>query len=105
MRADNPAVWQNALYSARRRLIALFLEVFEQAPKQIWLDLDATDGPLYSNQQRPLFHGYDGHRCDLPLYIFCAKHLLRARLRESNIDGAVIAQPTGLNATDRKKRY
>ena len=34
------------------------------------------------------FHGYYDCHCYLPLYIFCGRHLLAARLRRSNIDGA-----------------
>jgi Transposase DDE domain group 1 len=34
------------------------------------------------------FHGYYGGYCYLPLYIFCGRHLLAAKLRPSNIDGA-----------------
>ena len=34
------------------------------------------------------FHGYYRHYCYLPLYIFSGEHLLCARLRCSNIDGA-----------------
>ena len=34
------------------------------------------------------FHGYYGHYCYLPLYVFCGEHLLVAKLRPANIDGA-----------------
>ena len=38
------------------------------------------------------FHGcYDSY-CYLPLYIFCGRHLLAAKLRRSNIDGAAGAR-------------
>jgi len=52
------------------------------------LDLDATDDPLHGNQEGRFFHGYYGHYCYLPLYIFAGEHLLCARLRPSNIDAA-----------------
>ncbi len=68
-------------------LVELFLDAYEAAPKRIWLDLDATDDPLYGQQEGRFFHGYYGHYCYLPLYIFCGEDLLCARLRESNIDG------------------
>jgi hypothetical protein len=68
--------------------VDIFLDSHAQAPKQIWLDLDATDDPLHGNQQGRFFHGYYRHYCYLPLYIFCDEHLLCARLRESNIDAA-----------------
>ena len=52
------------------------------------LDVDATDDPLHGHQEGRFFHGYYRHYCYLPLYIFCGEHLLCARLRASNIDGA-----------------
>jgi hypothetical protein len=71
-----------------RLLVNVFLEAHAQAPKRIWLDLDATDDPLHGTQEGRFFHGYYRHYCYLPLYIFCDEHLLCARLRQSNIDGA-----------------
>jgi hypothetical protein len=35
-----------------------------------------------------VFHGYYDNYCYLPLYIFCGRHLLAAKLRRANIDGA-----------------
>ena len=67
--------------------VEIFLDAYDKAPKRIWLDLDATDDPLHGQQEGRFFHGYYGHYCYLPLYIFCGEHLLCARLRESNIDG------------------
>ena len=69
-------------------LIELFLEAHETAPKQIILDIDATDDPLYGHQEGRFFQGYYGHYCYLPLYIFCGEHLLCARLRSANQDAA-----------------
>lgn len=71
-----------------RLLVDLFLESYEHPPRQIILDLDATDDPVHGNQEGRFFHGYYGHYCFLPLYIFCGEHLLRARLRSSNIDAS-----------------
>ncbi len=67
--------------------VEIFLDAYDKAPKRIWLDLDATDDPLHGQQEGRFFHGYYGHYCYLPLYIFCGEQLLCARLRESNIDG------------------
>ncbi len=66
----------------------VFLQSFDEPPSEIILDFDATDDPLHGNQEGRFFHGYYGHYCYLPLYIFCGDHLLCARLRPSNIDGA-----------------
>jgi hypothetical protein len=71
-----------------RFYVDLFLDAHEEAPEEIVLDLDATDNPLHGAQEGRFFHGYYGCYCYLPLYIFCGKHLLCARLRRSNIDGS-----------------
>lgn len=68
--------------------VELFLEAHARAPKQIILDLDATDDPLFGHQEGRFFHGYYDCYCYLPLYIFCGRHLLAAKLRRSNIDAA-----------------
>jgi Transposase DDE domain group 1 len=68
--------------------VTLFLEAHRRPPRQIVLDLDATDDPLHGHQEGRFFHGfYDGY-CYLPLYIFCGRHLLLAQLRRSNIDAS-----------------
>ena len=68
--------------------VDLFLEAHAKAPKQIILDLDATDDPLHGHQEGRFFHGYYDCYCYLPLYVFCGRHLLAAKLRPSNIDGS-----------------
>ncbi|HEV2445432.1 MAG TPA: IS1380 family transposase [Candidatus Sulfopaludibacter sp.] len=68
--------------------VDLFLDAHQKPPKQIILDLDATDDPLHGEQEGRFFHGYYDCYCYLPLYIFCGRHLLAAKLRRSNIDGA-----------------
>jgi hypothetical protein len=69
-------------------LVEIFLEAHPRAPRQSVLDLDATDTPLHGEQEARFFHGYYGHYCYLPLYIFCGDHLLCARLRPSNQDAS-----------------
>jgi hypothetical protein len=68
--------------------LSVFLEAHGTAPRQIVLDLDATDDPLYGHQSGRFFHGYYLNYCYLPLYIFCGEHLLCARLRPSDIDAS-----------------
>ena len=68
--------------------VDLFLDAHTTAPAQITLDLDATDDPLHGDQEGRFFHAYYGNYCYLPLYIFCGRHLLAAKLRRSNIDAA-----------------
>ena len=69
-------------------LVEVFMESHRRAPREVWLDLDATDDPLHGHQEGRFFHGYYGCYCYLPLYIFCGEQLLCARLRPSNRDGA-----------------
>src|SRR6202158_3530373 len=71
-----------------RLLVDVFLQAHREAPQEIILDLDATDDPLHGKQEGRFFHGYYGHYCYLPLYIFCGEFLLCARLRSSNIDAS-----------------
>ena len=68
--------------------VDLFLDAHRRAPEQIVLDLDATDDPLHGHQEGRFFHGYYDCYCYLPLYIFCGSHLLAAKQRCANIDGA-----------------
>jgi hypothetical protein len=73
-----------------RLLVELFLEAHGHgaAPAQITLDLDATDVPLHGRQEGRFFHGYYDSYCYLPLYVFCGRHLLAAKLRRADIDAA-----------------
>ena len=68
--------------------VDLFLDAHRSPPRQIILDLDATDIPLHGHQEGRFFHGYYDAYCYLPLYVFCGRHLLAAKLRRSNIDGS-----------------
>src|SRR5207302_776868 len=72
----------------KRLAVDLFLEAYKRAPKQIILDLDATDDPLHGQQEGRFFHGYYDCYCYLPLYVFCGRHLLAAKLRRASVDAA-----------------
>ncbi len=67
----------------------VFLQSHDRQPSQIILDLDATDDPIHGHQAGRFFHGFYRHYCYLPLYIFCGRHLLCARLRPSDIDASL----------------
>ena len=41
-----------------RLLVDLFIESQRKPPREIWLDLDATDDPLHGHQEGRFFHGY-----------------------------------------------
>jgi hypothetical protein len=67
--------------------VTVFLEAHKTPPVEIILDLDATDDPLHGHQEGRFFHGYYDCYCYLPLYVFCGRDLLAAKLRPANIDG------------------
>jgi len=79
--AHDPAAFE-ALF------VDCFIEAHDRPPEEIILDLDATDDPLHGQQEGRFFHGYYGSYCYLPLYIFCGRHLLAAKLREANTDAS-----------------
>ena len=74
--------------SIERLFVDMFLDAHAEPAKQILLDLDATDDPLHGEQEGRFFHGYYDCYCYLPLYVFCGRHLLAAKLRPSDIDGS-----------------
>ena len=71
-----------------RLFVDLFLDAHDKPPAQITLDLDATDDPLHGHQEGRFFHGYYDCYCYLPLYVFCGRHLLAAKLRRADSDGS-----------------
>ena len=75
-----------------RYFVDAFLANHREAPRQIIVDLDATDDPLHGQQEGRFFHGYYDEYCYLPLYIFCADELLCAKLRPANIDASAGAK-------------
>jgi len=74
--------------AVRDLFVDFFLEAHRRAPRQIILDLDATDDPLHGEQEGRFFHGHYGCYCYLPLYIFCGRDLLVAKLRRADADAA-----------------
>jgi Transposase DDE domain group 1 len=87
--------------SIEAAFVDLFLEAQRRAPPQIILDLDATDDPLHGHQEGRFFHGYYDCYCYLPLYIFCGRHLLAAKLRRSNIDASAGQSPRWRGSSPR----
>ena len=74
-----------------RFLVDHFLRCYNngEQPQEIVLDFDATDDPLHGKQEGRFYHGFYNSYCYLPLYIFCDEYLLAAKLRPSDIDGAL----------------
>lgn len=81
--ADRQTAW-----GLHEVLVAQFIASFKTAPEELILDFDATDNPLYGQQEARFFHGYYDSYCYLPLYVFCGQQLLCCYLRPSRIDGA-----------------
>ena len=69
-------------------LVELFLESYQKPPRQIIIDLDVTDNLVHGHQEETFFNPYYKGYCYAPLYIFCGKQILAAKLRASNLDPA-----------------
>jgi hypothetical protein len=77
-----------SIAKAEALLVDWFLESFVEPPDEIVLDFDATDTTIHGHQLGRFFHGYYDSYCYLPLYVYCGKHLLCAKLRPSNLDAS-----------------
>ena len=75
-------------WALHRVLVEQFIARFAAPPKELILDVDASDIPLHGEQELKQFHGYYDHHCYLPLYVFCGQSMLACLLRPSRIDGA-----------------
>jgi hypothetical protein len=81
--ADRALMWR-----IHEQMVEQFIASFDEPPKSLILDFDATDDPIHGQQEGRFFHGYYRHYCFLPLYVFCGDQCLVSYLRPSNIDGA-----------------
>ncbi len=70
-----------------------FLMSTPEVPKEIVLDLDATDDPLHGHQEGRFFHGYYDCYCYLPLYIFCGDQRVYVKLKTADLDPGHEALP------------
>jgi len=68
--------------------VEFFIESHDVPPKQIVIDVDATDDAIHGNQEGKYFNGFYDEYCFLPLYFFCGDQLLWSQLRTSNRGGA-----------------
>ena len=75
-----------------RLFVTLFTDAYKAPLQQIIIDLDATHDPIYGEQEGRHFSGFYDCYCYLPLYIFCGRHLLAAKLRSADKDAADGAQ-------------
>ena len=67
--------------------VELFIESYDTPPKQIFIDVDATEDIIHGNQEGRYFNGFYDDYCFLPLYFFCGDQLLWSQLRTSNKGG------------------
>ena len=63
----------------------VFRNAHEQPLTELIIDLDATDDPVHGEQEGRHFHGFYGHYCYLPLYVFCGEYLLGAALNTADV--------------------
>jgi len=71
-----------------RLFVDFYIDAYREPPEFIILDFDATHDPIHGLQEGHHFHGYYDCHCYLPLYVFAGRHLLAAKLRTSDKDGA-----------------
>ncbi|TXI38755.1 MAG: IS1380 family transposase [Methylophilus methylotrophus] len=81
-------VQRRDIVALNRVLVDQFIASHHKAPREVILDVDASDIPLHGNQEQKEFHAYYDHHCYLPLYVFAGDALLACVLRRSRIDGA-----------------
>ncbi len=74
------------------KLEAVFMDMFiaktPTPPAVLILDMDVTADTTYGDQEQSAYNVYYRSHCYAPLYIFCGRDLLAARLRPSNVDPA-----------------
>src|SRR5260370_26132295 len=76
----------------KRLMVDLFLDAHKRAPREIVLDLDATDDPVHGEQEGRFFNAYYDCYCYRPRYVFCGRRLLAADLRPASMDAAFVVQ-------------
>jgi len=82
------------------KLPLTFIELFmklhplgRKAPKEIIIDVDATDDPIHGNQEGRVFNGYYDEYCYLPLYMFIGSIPVWAELMTADKDPATGVVP------------
>lgn len=84
------AVLRKDLMRMSLELVQLFVDRHrENPPKQIVIDMDATEDPAHGQQEFEFYHGHYGKHCFLPLLVFCSvdgqdEDLVGAILRPGN---------------------
>jgi len=79
------------LYALSIAMVEVFIERHRsKPPKQIIIDMDATDDPTHGQQELEFYHGYYDRHCFLPVLVFCSpdggdEELVGAILRPGNV--------------------
>jgi len=81
-------ITNSELADLSKLFVELFIESFSTPPKEIIIDVDATDDTIHGNQVGKHFNGFYDDYCFLPLYFFCGNQLLWSQLRSSKTGGA-----------------
>lgn len=71
-----------------KQMVEAFIASHKASPTELILDFDATENPIYGEQDGKYYNGFYRSNCFLPLHIFCGKALLVNYLRTSKTDGA-----------------
>lgn len=72
-------------------LVRIFIDSHkDRPPRQIVIDMDATEDPTHGQQEFEFYHGFYGSHCFLPLLVFCSvdgadEELVGALLRPGNV--------------------
>lgn len=103
-RFEQSAEGMAAIDSLDHLLVDLYIKTRTEAPAEIVLDFDATDTPLFGEQEGRHFHGYYDGFCYLPLLVFAGDFPLHARLRKSDRDPANGSLETLMRLVGRLRR-
>lgn len=68
--------------------VDIFIAKTPTPPEVLIVDMDVTNDATYGQQENAAFNTYYHQECYAPLYLFCGRDLLAARLRPSNVDPA-----------------
>lgn len=80
---------RDALWRMAEVPVESFIASRPAPPQRLVLDFDATDDPVFGQQEGRFFHGYYDEYCFLPLYVHCGDWLLVAYLRSAGRDPAL----------------
>lgn len=75
------------IININKLMVEKFISSFKSEPKELTLDIDATDVELHGNQEGRHYHGYYREYCYVPLHVTCGDELLISYLRPANQDG------------------